>query len=367
MKLNITDTFLKQCQSTSGLLSNIGLHRDSKLTGFGVRITPSSISFIVETKNHLGKSKRKTLGRYPLLSAAEARTLALSTIQELKSPTLLKRPFPTLQTAYKEYLGAMNHRPKTVHDYKNIYSNYLKDWSTITLDMINRDMVIGKYVTACDKSIAQANKAMKLLQAIIRFSGVSDNPVAVLTQRRLKKQLKPKTSYVPLSDLKLLYKGLNKVKSPSVRLYIELLLHTGLRANEAMQITSFSVATGTLIITETKNHSDHHIPLTQWLTYNLLPFLEDNPDGFQSSDIRKSLITACQYLPYTVTRHDLRRTFASYASEAGCDYLLIKRALNHSISDITARYIQTSPNTLRPVFESVSNLIEKQLTLTPYK
>lgn len=367
MKLNITDTFLNQCQSTSGLLSNIGLHRDSKLTGFGVRISPSSISFIVETKNYLGKSQRKTLGKYPLLSTTEARSLALSTIQELKNPEQHERQFSTLHTAYEKYLVSMNHRPKTTHDYKNIYSNYLVDWSTIKLDMINRDMIIAKYVTSCEKSIAQANKAMKLLQAIIRFSGMTDNPVTVLAQRRLRKQLKPKTSYVPLSDLKLLYKGLNEVKNPSVRLYIELLLHTGLRANEAMQITSSSVATGTLIITETKNHTDHQIPLTLWLTDNLLPFLNDNPDGFQSSDIRKSLSTACQYLPYTVTRHDLRRTFASYASEAGCDYLLIKRALNHSINDITARYIQTSPESLRPVFDGVSNLIERRLSSASYK
>ena len=87
--------------------------------------------------------------------------------------------------------------------------------------------------------------------------------------------------------------------------------------------------------------------------------MEDNPDGFKSADIRKSLITARQYLPYTVIRHDLRRTFASYASEAGCDYLLIKRALNHSVSDIAARYIQTSPKTLSPVFEAVAELIDE--------
>ena len=97
--------------------------------------------------------------------------------------------------------------------------------------------------------------------------------------------------------------------------------------------------------------------LLTWNTDNLLPFLEVNPDGFKSSEIRKSLITACQHLPYTITRHDLRRTFASYASECSCDYLLIKRALNHSVSDITARYIQPSAKTLSPVFEAVAELI----------
>ena len=198
---------------------------------------------------------------------------------------------------------------------------------------------------------------MKILQAVLRYYDLPNNPVQILSRKRIFRQLKPRTSYIPLKDLPLFYKGLSELKHSHVRLYLELLLHTGLRAGEAMQITSSSVSTGVLIITDTKNHSDHHIPLTEWLTDNLIPSLESNPDGFRSNDIRKSLLTASQYLNYRVTRHDLRRTFASYASEAGCDYLLIKRALNHSISDITARYIQTSPKTLSPVFDAVAEII----------
>lgn len=38
--------------------------------------------------------------------------------------------------------------------------------------------------------------------------------------------------------------------------------------------------------------------------------------------------------------HDLRRTFATRASEVGIDYLMIKRMLNHKSNDITGQYIQ---------------------------
>lgn len=360
MKLTITDTFLNRCLSTHRLLSNTTIHRDIKLIGFGVRITnKGSVSFIVEIRDHLNQTKRKTLGKYPILSTSEARVLALRVMKELKNPLPAVKQYPTLLASYKNYLEAMNHRPKTVHDYENIFSNYLMDWANVSVNKISDDMVISKYLISCEQSIAQANKSMKLLQAVLRYSGIYDNPVLALSQRRLKKQLKPKTSYVPLSDLNQFYDGLSRVKDPSVRLYLELLLHTGLRANEAMQITKDSVSTGVLIIRETKNHSDHRIPITRWLSDNLLPFLISYPDGFTVTDVRKSLLTASQFLTYTITRHDLRRTFASYASESGCDYLLIKRALNHSINDITARYIQTSPSSLAPVFEAVGTLIEK--------
>ena len=55
-----------------------------------------------------------------------------------------------------------------------------------------------------------------------------------------------------------------------------------------------------LIITDRKNHSNHYIAITKWLTDNLIQFLEANPEGFKSSDIGKSLLTASQYLGYRI-------------------------------------------------------------------
>jgi len=354
----------------SGTTTNTIL-RDTILTGFGVRVYSSGKSsyFIEPTIN--GKSKRRVIGKYPDLSISEAREVASASIKELTTPSYLSPTLsPAVQdsilfsTAYNNYVSNITLKPSTVESYKGVYDCYLQNFHNLPINNITEDVVVSVYLRNCSRSIAQSNKAMKILQAVLRFSGASNNPVQILSQKRLLRQLKPRTSYIPLQDLHWFYKGLDKLKHKNVRLYLELLLHTGLRANEAMQITKDSVSTGVLIIKDTKNHSDHHIPITEWLQNNLLPFLFDNPTGFKSYDIRKSLLTASQYLNYTVTRHDLRRTFASYASESGCDYLLIKRALNHSVSDITARYIQTSPSTLAPVFNAVADLINNHQTTT---
>ncbi len=340
-----------------------GYLRDSVLAGFGVRVYPSGKTVYIVEPSFNGKCVRRVIGAYPLLSVAEAREIAKDKIKELTQLTDLSPTRATLKDAFNHYTTSIDIKASTLVEYNHVYRVYLSELENIRIDEITEDMIIKLYSSYCERSIAQASKAMKILQAVLRYSDLPNNPVQILSRKRLLRQIKPRTSYIPLTDLPLFYKGLKEVKYSHVRLYLELLLHTGLRASEGMQITSSSVATGVLIITETKNRSDHSIPLTQWLTDNLLPFLEDNPDGFKSSDVRKSLITACQYLPYTATRHDLRRTFASYASEAGCDYLLIKRALNHSVSDITARYIQTSPKTLSPVFEAVGELVRKATTL----
>lgn len=356
MHIKLTDTVVHKHLKTPGIL------RDSILTGFGVRIyTSGKASYIIEPTVQ-GATQRKVIGKFPLLSVDQARGLAKEKIQELSVPARSKSyspaTFPSLESAFESYITNIRLKPSTLYEYNKVFRLYLKQFHNLRIDEITEEMVIPVYLENCNKrSVAQSNKSMKIMQAVLRYSGLPDNPVQVLSRKRLIRQPKPKTSYIPLQDLALFYKGLSELKHSHVRLYLELLLHTGLRAGEAMQITSSSVATGVLIIRDTKNHSDHHIPLTQWLTDSLMPFLGANPDGFTSMDIRKSLLTACKYLPYTVTRHDLRRTFASYASEAGCDYLLIKRALNHSVNDITARYIQTSPNSLRPVFEAVADLI----------
>ena len=363
--MNITDNVIQQAIHSNN--NSSCFLRDSILSGFGVRIYSSGkASYIIEPTID-GNTKRKVIGKYPQLSVSQARALAEDKIQELTTVPATSATFPTLSAAYDDYTTQIQLKSSSISEYNVVYKHYLSTLDNTPLDQITEDIVINLYLRYCKRSVSQANKAMKILQAVIRFSGVSNNPVSVLARRRLLRQLKPRTSHIPLTDLPLFYEGLKKVKYDHVRLYLELLLHTGLRANEGMQITKDSISTGVLIIKDTKNHSDHHVPLTQWIQDNLTPFLEDNPTGFKSTDIRKSLLTASQYLPYIVMRHDLRRTFASYASEAGCDYLLIKRALNHSVSDITARYIQTSPNTLRPVFESVANLIESQLSLTSSK
>ena len=55
---------------------------------------------------------------------------------------------------------------------------------------------------------------------------------------------------------------------------------------------------------------------------------------------RPTLKRLSKLIQYDFRCHDLRRTFATRASEVGIDYLMVKRLLNHKSNDITAQYIQ---------------------------
>ena len=62
------------------------IYRDSKLTGFGLRLTSGSKSFIVEHRVN-GKKPRVTIGRADLFSVEEARTEAAGLLRQMARGT----------------------------------------------------------------------------------------------------------------------------------------------------------------------------------------------------------------------------------------------------------------------------------------
>jgi hypothetical protein len=172
MKTHISDALLAKYQSTNSLQNTNQFIRDTRLVGFGARASSYSVSFIVETKNRLNKTIRRTIGHFPLLSIAEARERALDTLKELK---LGHTTDPELRIVSERYLGDMSHRRRTAEDYRNIYSIYLDDWSSIEISAITREMVVEKYTSSCSRSVSQANKAMRYLSAVWKKTGSVTN------------------------------------------------------------------------------------------------------------------------------------------------------------------------------------------------
>ena len=58
MKAHITEAILDKYQSTISLQNSIKYLRDTKLTGFGARVSIRSVSFIIETKDKCNKTRR---------------------------------------------------------------------------------------------------------------------------------------------------------------------------------------------------------------------------------------------------------------------------------------------------------------------
>jgi integrase len=68
---------------------------------------------------------------------------------------------------------------------------------------------------------------------------------------------------------------------------------------------------------------------------------------------KSQLANICKATGITFMLHDLRRTFATHATNSGVSYELIQKALNHKSGSVTSGYIIKNVEMMRPVFNTV--------------
>ena len=153
------------------------------------------------------------------------------------------------------------------------------------------------------------------------------------------------------------------------RNFIELLLLTGLRKSEALRLKWDNINWDKKYLTlhDTKNSRDHFVPLTRSTLHvlerqrtatdrrdSMYVFPSRYDDQKPMTEPKSQLAAICKASGLKFTLHDLRRTFATHASSFGVSHDMIKRALNHKSGDVTEGYIISQLDSLRPVFEKVS-------------
>lgn len=128
--------------------------RDSKVTGFGVKVYPSgTIKYIAEVR-HEGKSFRKTLGAFPILPASIAKRDALSFINKVRQGKLKdEKKQQSLGQIFEDYLTIAKLKPNTVKNYKHVILFYLSDWINKPINKINKDMVEKRFFAIKDIGI----------------------------------------------------------------------------------------------------------------------------------------------------------------------------------------------------------------------
>src|SRR5271163_1819127 len=100
------------------------IFRDDRLPGFGLRVTPSSKTYVVEARVH-GVARRITLGKVGVLTSATARNKArrmqgmMAAGKDLMLEKARKEVIGvTLQEVLERYLSVRNLRPNTVRAYR---------------------------------------------------------------------------------------------------------------------------------------------------------------------------------------------------------------------------------------------------------
>ncbi len=337
--------------------------RDSKVKGFGIKVNPSgSMKYIAEVY-HNGRSVRKTLGEHPILQLQDARCQAITFIQQVRTGQLDKVAKDiSLRKLFNNYIMGDRLKPNTLKNYREVIFFYLSDWLEKPVASITKQMVERRFYRIRDKGInggiptySQATKTMRILSALLNYAMadelIESNPVQVLKLKRVDRSLRKRENYLPVNEVRKLLHETTQDAHP-VTLAVHLMLYSGLRKNEALRLLWADIedveGISCIIIKDTKNRRPHYVPVTEEIQKILVKAGNNTPYVFPSTqkqdasmgDVRPTLRRLSKLIKFEFKCHDLRRTFATRASEVGVDYLMIKRMLNHKSNDITAQYIQ---------------------------
>ena len=397
-RVKLTKTFIDQLELTPAI------YRDSDLIGFAIRVNNTYKTYIVE-KKVLGRTVRSTIGLHGNLTLAQARHIArdkLALMAQGINPNEVKRKIiaeeklksdllkikPTLKQAFEHYLLYKTLKPRTIKDYTMVVDNYLKDWNDITLDKISRSMIQAKHSELSQRSLAQANMAMRVFRAIYNYSVEhyrdendqsildQDNPINTLNAKKAWNKIRSRKTYIHQDQLPEWIKAVFEYKDRGQQLetnrdFLLTLVLTGFRREECESLTwsSIDLKYGRITLIDAKYREPYTLPMGDFL-FTLMTKRYDQATNewvFPSakstsghivniSKVRQKINKSCGI---EFSFHDLRRTFGAIAENLGYDQYTIDRLLNHinDNRDRTRDFVQVSDRKLREAMNTIEDII----------
>lgn len=397
-RVKLTKTFIDQLELMPAI------YRDSDLIGFAIRVNNTYKTYIVE-KKVLGRTVRSTIGLHGNLTLAQARHIArdkLALMAQGINPNEVKRKIiaeeklkldllkikPTLKQAFEHYLLYKTLKPRTIKDYTMVVDNYLKDWNDITLDKISRSMIQAKHSELSQRSLAQANMAMRVFRAIYNYSVEhyrdendqsildQDNPINTLNAKKAWNKIRSRKTYIHQDQLPEWIKAVFEYTDRGQQLetnrdFLLTLILTGFRREECESLTwsNIDLKYGRITLVDAKYRETYILPMGDFL-FTLMTKRYDQATNewvFPSakstsghivniSKVRQKINKSCGI---EFSFHDLRRTFGAIAENLGYDQYTIDRLLNHinDDRDRTRDFVQVSDRKLREAMNTIEDII----------
>jgi integrase len=264
---------------------------DTKLQGFGVRVTSLGKRVYVAQARANGRTVRVTLGRADHLSCEQARTLAKARLGEMAKGTDFNRQKKlkrvqgvSLATAFKAFRTARSkNKASTLDLYDRHLDRYLADWKDRAWTAITRQMVRDRHSKIGEENGQRtANNVMRTLRSLLSYCRAtyrdpatsepltSENPVRALSDAQAWFKEVGREDHLKPSQIKDWWQAVAG-EGETQREYLYALLLTGLRSMELARLRWKDVDFKDRVITliETKNGSTHRLPISNWLQATL--------------------------------------------------------------------------------------------------
>lgn len=355
---------------------------DNQLTGFGVKATKSSKSYVVEGQV-CRKRRRYVIGRVEVFSPEIARKKAITVLGDMANgidPNQQKRgelaEGITVRSAFdrffemkemKSHLAAV-----TIMGYERTRDKYLAGWANRPLIDITRQMVLSRHRKISDEfGAVTANNVFRHFRSVYNFTTATfddfpPNPTVILTQARAWNKEKRRQTVVPAHLLPDWWQAVMR-EDETARDILLVTLFTGMRRSEVLALNweNIDLLGRTLSIPTTKNGDPLTLPLSDFLHglfKNRRQLTGNSPWVFPSEsasghiqETKKMTERVSASIVHKFTMHDLRRTYITIAESLDIPHYALKRLLNHRTSnDVTGGYIVINVDRLRDPVERVA-------------
>lgn len=364
---------------------------DDELKGFGVRLTPSARTYIVQARVS-GKTRRVTLGKHGVLTTQEARKRAVKELSKMLAgvdPALEKKRAEaravTLEQLVTAYIAdRRNLKESSKADIFKHLNTSFSDWAKKPIVSITREKTATRFRELSDRSPAQANQAFRVLRALLNYAigayrsdgtaTISENPVTVLSDLKLWNHIQPRSGRIPIDKIGVAWNELQGLRTAPERTTVgrtladavAFLMLTGARWSEMAALTwdRVNLEEGHWHVPDPKNRT----PITFPLSRVAADMLKDRPQGTHGyvfpartktghvAEARSVLSKVSKVIGTQITAHDTRRTFRAIAGECGIDFWKIKLLMGHKLSgDVTIQHY-TETSDLRYLSEDINRI-----------
>jgi integrase len=364
---------------------------DERVQSFLLRVTPAGrITFGINFYDRFGKERRFSFaraagsnGKLPVMSVSDARARAKALLRNTNKGLtpigeILNDPLDhttiSLAAFYEEYSELHLTTCSQAHvdnwnSFKRKHLSKTEFWHKRLGQVTRLDLQeFHKSVTRLSKPVA-ANRMICLLRALfnkaIDWDLIQDNPA---TRIDLNKE-KARERFLTPNERQQLFYYLENHRNRRAADLVWLLAKTGQRLGEVRTSmwTDFDLEKGIWVIPDTKNGTNHTLPLSREVVMKLKSIREVGDSEWVFPNNKG---TGPVYKPksfWKVTRgalglndvrlHDLRHTYASAALEAGIEIERVSKILNHKSIATTQRYVHLLHEKKREAIDQIDAIL----------
>ena len=341
-------------------------------------------TYYVSKKDKTGKLKNVRIGSISEWTVEQARNKAgdiLSEINKGVDPNEEKMKArarsQTLQQLLDSYLADHELKPVTVKDYRQKMKWGFSDWLSKPASRITESMVLVRHKKLTQQGKTATNGAFRPLRAVLNYGiiqkAITNNPVSVLSAGRLWHKNNTRNDLIESHQLQEWLEAVGNLTPAMHRVAFLMMLYMGFRITETYSLKweNVDLANGLIVQRDTKNGTDHELPIPSVLLPEIERYATGKKDEFMFPAVKrdtfhgrpkKQIEQINGKVGFDFSPHMTRHTFTTIAEAVGLPKTMIDRLTNHTTSnDVTGGYIHTETETLREGINKIAAYIQARV------